>query len=207
MLHKFYWLQSMLFNCMVTTGTGKALIRPFLIFFISIFTIPVFGQAISLPVNNEGKVEYHNSVDIDSLTYLTLWDNAMKYLNTLSVPDQLTKEVMVNEDLTKLSHQFGFYLIVKPALTKQVDGVMMADILISVNDSKYEYTINNFKFIKYARDRYGMFVPKSSKKYPLEKYYPDNKKKTWNAHFEAISSKIEKLATDLGGKMIEIRNN
>jgi hypothetical protein len=49
-------------------------------------------------------------------------------------------------------------------------------------------------------------VPKSSKKYPLEKYYPDNKKKTWTAHFEAINSKMEKLTTELGLKMIEIRN-
>ena len=152
-------------------------------------------------------VEYAGSVDTDSLTYLTLWDNALEYLSTLSVPDQLTKDVQVNENLTEMSHQFGFYLIVKPALTKQVDGVMMADIIISVNDSEYEYTINNFKFIKYARDRFGVFVPKSSKKYPLEKYYPDNKKKTWIAHFGTINSKIEKITTELGAKMTEIRNN
>jgi hypothetical protein len=197
----------MLFNYKATTGKGKALTGPFLIFLIMSFSHYLAGQTVSLPVNDEGIVEYTKTVDKDSLTYLTLWDNAMKYLNTLSVPDQLTKDVQVNEKLTEMSHQFGFYLIVKPALTKQVDGVMMADIIISVNDSKYEYTINNFRFIKYARDRYGVFVPKSSKKYPLEKYYPDNKKKIWKAHFEAIDSKIEKLTTDLEGKMIEIRNN
>ena len=192
---------------MATIGKGKALIRPFLIFLITTITVPAFGQTVSLPVNNEGMVEYHNSVDTDSLTYLTLWDNAMKYLNTLSVPDQLTKEVEGNEDLTEFSHQYGFYLIVKPALTKQVDGVMMADISISVKDSKYEYRINNFRFIKYARDRYGMFVPKSSKKYPLEKYYPDNQKKAWKAHFETINSKIEKITTELEANMTGIRKN
>lgn len=192
---------------MATIGKGKALARSFLIFIITISSVPVFGQTVSLPVNNEGKVEYRKSMDTDSLTYLTLWDNAMIYLNTMSVPDQLTKDVQVNEDLTELSHQFGFYLIVKPALTKQVDGVMMADILISVKDSKYEYTINNFRFIKYARDRYGMFVPKSSKKYPLEKYYPENQKKVWTAHFETINSKIEKITTDLEGNMTYIRKN
>jgi hypothetical protein len=195
----------MLFKCKTTTGKGKALIGSFLIFLILVFSNYVTGQTPTLPVNGEGMVEYTGLIDTDSLSYLTLWDNAMKYLNTLSVPDQLTKDVQVNEKLTEMSHQFGFYLIVKPALTKQVDGVMMADIIIGVKDSKYEYTINNFRFIKYARDRYGVFVPKSSKKYPLEKYYPGNKKKTWQAHFEAIDSKIEKLTTDLEGKMIEIR--
>ena len=192
---------------MATTGKGKALTRPFLIFLISTFSHHIVGQTVALPVNDKGKVEYTKSVETDTLTYLTLWDNAIEYLNTLSVPDQLKKDVEVNQTLTAMNHQLGFYLIVKPALTKQVDGVMMADISISVNDSKYEYTINNFRFIKYARDRYGMFVPKSSKKYPLEKYYPDNKKKTWMAHFEAINSKIEKITTDLEVKMTEIRNN
>ena len=165
------------------------------------------AQTISLPINSEGKVEYLNEVDTDSLTYLTLWENAVKYLNTLFVPDQLTKEAQANEDLTELSHQLGFYLIVKPALTKQVDGVMMADITINVEGSKYEYKINNFRFIKYARDRFGKFVPKSSKKYPLEKYYPENDNKTWRAHFEAINSKIENISTDLELNMIEIRKN
>jgi hypothetical protein len=197
----------MLFNCKATTGKGRALAGPFLIFLAMIFSHYVASQTVSLPLNNEGMVEYAKSVDSDSLTYLTLWDNAMNYLSALTVPDQLTKDIQVNQNLTEMSHQFGFYLIVKPALTKQVDGVMMADIKISVNDSKYEYTINNFRFIKYARDRYGVFVPKSSKKYPLEKYYPDNKKKTWQAHFEAIDSKIEKMTTDLEEKIIEIRNN
>ena len=198
----------MLFNCMATIKKGKGFSGPFLLFlFLNIFSFQIIGQTISLPENNEGKVEYRNEVDTDSLTYLTLWDNALKYLNTLSVPDQLTKEVQASEDLTELSHQFGFYLIVKPALTKQVDGVMMADISIKVEGSKYEYRINNFRFIKYARDRFGKFVPKSSKKYPLEKYYPDNDKKTWRAHFEALNSKIENISTDLEAKMAEIRKN
>jgi len=193
---------------MSTIDKGKGLIRPSLLFLLlNLSSFPIIGQAVSLPENSEGTVEYHNSVDTDSLTYITLWDNTMKYLNTLSVPDQLTKEVQTNNDLTELSHQFGFYLIVKPALTKQVDGVIMADITIRIEDSKYDCRINNFRFIKYARDRYGMFVPKSSKKYPLEKYYPENQKKAWRAHFEAINSKVENIATDLEVNMIEIRKN
>jgi hypothetical protein len=192
---------------MATTGNGKAFTRPFLVFLIMACPNYVNSQTISLPVNDQGMVEYARSVDTDSLTYLTLWDNAIKYLNTLSVPDQLKKDVQVNENLTAMSHQFGFYLIIKPALTKQVDGVMLADIKISVSDSEYEYKINNFKFIKYERNRFGVFVPKSSKKYPLEKYYPDNKNKAWKTHFEAINGKIEKITTELEVKMVEIRNN
>lgn len=193
---------------MATINKGKAFSRPFLlILFLNLFSFQVIAQSVILPVNEEGEVEYRNEVDTDSLTYLTLWDNALEYLNTLSVPDQLTKEVVASKDLTELSHQFGFYLIVKPALTKQVDGVMMADITIKVEGSKYEYVINNFRFIKYARDRYGKFVPKSSKKYPLEKYYPENDKKIWRTHFDTINSKIDNIAANLELNMTEIRKN
>ena len=197
----------MLFNFMATTGKGKTLIGSFLIFLILAFSHYAAGQTVILPVNEEGMVEYIGSVETDSLSYLMLWDNAMKFLSTQSVPDQLTKDIQINEGLTEMNHQFGFYLIVKPALTKQVDGVIMSDITIKIEGSKYEYKINNFRFIKYARDRFGKFVPKSSKKYPLEKYYPENDKKTWRAHFEAINSKIENMTTNLELNMAEIRKN
>lgn len=183
---------------------GTACNRLFLVLIlISFINYPGFGQTVALPVNDEGKVEYTNTVDTDSIDYFTLWNNAGEFLSSLTVPDQLTKEVQTNEDLTELRHQFGFYLIVKPALTKQVDGVMMADIMVKIIDSKYTYTISNFRFIKYARDRFGQFVPKSSKKYPLEKYYPDSKKKTWKAHFVEINDKIAKLQLNLEGKIIK----
>jgi hypothetical protein len=119
------------------------------------------------------------------------------------VPDQVTKEVQSNEQLTELNHHFGFYLYVKPTLTKQIDGIIMADITINVEEKKYQYTINNFRFIKYARNRFGQFVPKSSKKYPLELYYPDTKKKTWIAHFEEIHDKILELQQNLEARIAE----
>ena len=101
----------------------------------------------------------------------------------------------------------GFYLYKKSALTKQIDGVIIADLTINVEESKYQYQINNFRFIQYARNRFGQFVPKSSRKYALEKYYPDNQGKTWRGHFEAINVKIEKMATDLEVNMYEMRKN
>ena len=193
---------------MTTLKTGKALAGSFLLLIGTLAcTTPVIGQTTSLPLNQEDKVEYVHAVETDSLPYLTLWDNAMEFLDSLTVPDQLAKEVMASDDLTELRHQFGFYLIVKPALTKQVEGVMMADLNMKFNGSGYEYSINNFRFIKYARNRFGVFVPKSSKKYPLENYYPDNQKKNWQTHFETINSKIQNIAVNLEQKMKEIRNS
>jgi hypothetical protein len=185
----------------------KDLLKSFLLScLIILFSLPGISQTADLPLNDQGKVAYFKSIKTDSLEYLTLWENATKYLNTLSVPDQLKKETQANEDLTELLHQFGFYLFVKPTLTKQIDGVLMADIKIKIINSEYAYTIDNFRFIKYARDRFGKFVPKSSKKYPLELYYPDNKKKAWNTHFEEISSKMQNITKILEEKMTDIRN-
>jgi len=189
---------------MATTIPEKALARHFLLIVLfNSISVYVFSQTVVLPENNEGKVEYYNPIETDSVDYFTLWDNARAFLGSLSVPDQLTKEVQSNEQLTELIHQFGFYLFIKPTLTKQIDGVVIADISISIEDTKYQYRINNIRFIKYARDRFGKFVPKSSRKYPIELYYPDSKKKTWEAHFADINIKIIKLQQNLEVKMTE----
>lgn len=188
----------------MATITGKVFSRPFHILFLTGFIhLSSSAQTVELPVNSEGKVEYFKAVQTDSIDYVTLWDNAMALLSSLSVPDQLTKEVQSNEQLTELEHQFGFYLYIKPTLTKQIDGIMMADITINVEEERYQYKINNFRFIKYARNRFGQFVPKSSKKYPIESYYPDSKKKSWKAHFNEINSKILKFQQNLELKMLE----
>jgi len=193
----------MLFNG-ISIITGKVFTRPFLILFLKgLIHLSLTAQTIELPISNDGKVEYFKTVEPDSINYFALWENATTFLRSLSVPDQLTKDVQCNAQLTKLEHQFGFYLYVKPTLTKQIDGVMMADITINVEEKKYQYTIHNFQFIKYARNRFGQFVPKSSKKYPLELYYPNSNKKTWKAHFEEINSKILKFQHNLELKMSE----
>jgi hypothetical protein len=197
----------MLFSGMASSNTGKAFIRPFLIisFLYVFFYLPASGQTVELPLNGEGKVEYFRIVESDSLDYFTLWENATSFLNSLTVPDQLTKNVQTNEEFTELKHQFGFYLFVKPTLTKQIDGVIIADISMAVEDNTYQYQINNFKFVKYARNRFGQFVPTSSKTYPLELYYPDSRKKSWKAHFGEINTKMSLMQLKLEDKMMELQ--
>jgi hypothetical protein len=189
---------------MATIPSGKAVAGSFLLIVLfNLIHVHVSSQPVVLPENSKGKVEYYNSVETDSVDYFTLWDKAIAFLDSLSVPDQLTREVQSNEQLTELTHQFGFYLFIKPTLTRQIDGVVIADISICIEDTMYQYRINNIRFIKYARDRFGKFVPKSSKTYPLELYYPDSKTKTWKAHFAEINGKIVKLQHKLEAKMIE----
>jgi hypothetical protein len=191
--------------CMDTIINVKILFRPLLICILSIIiSFPDIGQTVSLPENSDGKVEYCNSIETDSIGYFYLWNNAERFLSTLSIPGKLKKEARANENLTELSHQFGFYLFSKPALTRQIDGVIIADINIKVLDTKYEYRINNFKYIKYARDRFGRFVPKNSKRYPLERYYLDNKEKKWKTHISEIDSKMINMTGKLEKEMIEL---
>jgi hypothetical protein len=192
---------------MATLIPGKALQRSFLLYIFAHFIhLTVTGQAVMLPVDPEGKVEYHDSVLLVDGDYHNLWGNAIGFLNALSVPDQLAKEVKVSGDMRELSHQIGFYLYTKPGLTQQIDGVMMADITLTIEEGKYEYRIHNFRFIKYARDRFGKFSPESTKKYALELYYPDSKKRSWQAHFVEINSKMLELEQKMNTKLTSFRN-
>lgn len=183
---------------------GKAFPGPFLLHIILLLNAPaLMAQTGVLPVNESGKVSYQGSIPVDSATYLVLWDRATKFLNTLSVPDQIHKEAESNAALTELFRQFGFYLYVKPGLTRQIDGVVIADIHLGISEKGYAYRIDNYTFIKYARNRFGNFTPKTSRRYPLESYYPDSKKKSWETHFETINVKM----TDLIGKLEENMRN
>ena len=187
---------------------GKGLNRPFPLFILLTSSIMTLAdQTVKLPENPEGKIEYCDEVALDSADYQRLWDNAMSFLNSLSVPDRLTKEVETSEDLTVLSQQLGFYLFVKPALVRQVDGVILADISIQLMEDGYQYRIHNFRFIKYARNRFGEFVPASSKQYPLVLYYPDSKKKTWQAHCATIGLKMTDLKQNLNMQMKDLQKN
>jgi len=186
---------------------GKALRWPSLLYIFAHFIhLTVAGQAVILPVDTEGKVEYHESVISDHSDYCTLWKNAIGFLSTLSVPDQLNREARINEEMSELNQQTGFYLFTKPGLTKQIDGVMVVDITLKIEEGKYNYRIHNFRFIKYARDRFGKFSPESSKKYALELYYPDSKKRSWKTHFEEINSKILELEQKMNAKLTSYRN-
>jgi hypothetical protein len=125
----------MLFNYMAAIISGKAFKRSFLILIALSFHRSGQGQTVKLPQNSNGNVEYYHAVETDSIPYPVLWDKAIEFLRALSVPGQLTKEVRSNENLTELVHEFGFYLYMKPALTKQIGGVLMADISVKIENT------------------------------------------------------------------------
>ena len=173
--------------------------------FLILIHFSMAEQAATLPINQDGKVEYYDSIVSGIDDHHLLWNNAIVFLNRLGVPDQLTAEAEVNVDTNELKQQFGFYLYYKPALTQQVDGVILAEITLKIEKGKYTYRINNFRFIKYARDRYGRFTAESTKKYPLELYYPDSKRKTWQTHFAEIDSKITDLEQKMRADLMDFR--
>jgi hypothetical protein len=187
---------------------GKALSRPFLsLILVNLMHLSMAGAAESLPVDLNGKVEYKGTIYSDISHYPDLSNHIVAFLNTLSVPDQLTAEVEASADKQTFKHQVGFYLYQKPALTWQIDGVILADVTVKINEGKLDYCIHNFRFINYTRNRLGKFTPKSTKKYPLELYYPGSKNKTWQIHFVEIDRKISDLEQKMRVDLVSLRKN
>lgn len=187
---------------------GKAWIRPFLfLILVSLIHLSLDGATESLPVDLNGKVEYKGTIYSDFSPYPDLSNHIVTFLNTLSVPDQLSAEAETSADKQTFKHQVGFYLYQKPALTWQIDGVIIADITVKIVEGKLDYRIHNFRFIDYARNRLGKFTPKSTKKYPLELYYPDSKNKTWQIHFVEIDRIISELEQKMKADLVSLRKN
>jgi len=68
------------------------------------------------------------------------------------------------------------------SLKKHPDGVVEFELTIEIKEAKYRYTITNYTFIPYVRDRYAQFVPQNSKSIPLESESSILNKANWNGY-------------------------
>lgn len=152
----------------------------------------------------EGRIVYSKRIVSDSLNTVALWQNALDYLESLELMDKVKGQEIVIDNVDKVAsaHQ-EFYLFKKGVITKQIEGVVKASVSIQIVSGGFEYSIDSILYQAYARNRYGKYAPKSSKKYSLESIYEIKSSKEWMRHFNSINGKIEEIMSNLEAKMIK----
>ena len=125
------------------------------------------------------------------------WEKAVPFADDLKLPEKIENEAVVDELNRKINVMFGFYLYKQTAFLKQVDGAITAELDIAFEDDRMFLIIHNIYFIRYARDRYGKFSPRSSKKYPYGDLLKKQKGETWQNHFRTIDEKMNSLLFEL----------
>jgi len=93
------------------------------------------------------------------------------------------------------------------SLKKAIAGAVEYDITLELKNDKYRYTISNFLFNEYKKNRYGKSEPIKGKYIPLEREASSWNKKEWEKQKEVVFEKTEELIVNLNGEMIYAEKN
>jgi G:T-mismatch repair DNA endonuclease (very short patch repair protein) len=92
------------------------------------------------------------------------------------------------------------------AFMKQVEGAVFADLDLMFQGDRVTATIHNIYYMEYARDRYGKFSPKTSKKYTLEELNKKKARDSRKKHLQTIDKNMRMLLTNLHQTLSEIKS-
>lgn len=179
--------------------SGKAIvIWPFLFIFLQAFIKAGPGpdnSTVTIVPADSGK--YRAVVQFMESEQDKAWTKAVEFAETLKLPEKIENKAVVDEVSRKIKTMFGFYLYKQTAFLKQVDGAITAELDIAFEDERMFVIIHNIYFIRYERDRYGKFSPRSSKKYPYGDLLKKQKGEIWQNHFRTIDEKMNSLLFEL----------
>lgn len=184
---------------------GKAFIGgPFLLYllFTLIHENDLHGQDVNI-IRNQDPIVYILKIDVENSGKKSAWDNTKEFVSQLKYPGKIENGAIIDETIGTIKTQFGFYLYQETAFLKNVDGAIFADLDVELQMSQVVTTIRNIYFIDYARDRYGKFSPKTTKKYSLEDLIEKRKSDTWKGHFITVDENIRLLLSNLEKSVFE----
>lgn len=111
------------------------------------------------------------------------------------------KSIQRNDDLSlSVSEDFLLY---QHSLGKITDGRVDYILKVEVKNNKYRYTIQNFTYTPFFRNRYGRYEAKRGSSRPLEEFLNKNQTK-WKQHFVEVHERIAQKTYWLKSGMINV---
>ncbi len=74
--------------------------------------------------------------------------------------------------------------------------------MLEIKEGKYRYTLTNFFFNEYQKNRYGKYEPVKGKYTPLEAEVSSLNKKEWDQQRQVVFDKSQELIQNMYGEMI-----
>lgn len=215
MLAKYCWLPIMLFKpsyfleCAI--GLGKVLtlfslyrfvkVSSILLVLMSLFCHSVSAQIVELPTQY-GIITYHEVVNSPNLDKKLLFNNALNTLRGIKIVNQKKKEDNVSTDtLAWSATTIGGFLVYH---LKSPFGEVRYSLTIEIKEERYRYTITDFVFYPYSRNRYGKFERDKWVSKSLEEPRFEGHQKQWEKTKAKTAKKIVTLVTDLKLRMAEM---
>lgn len=171
---------------------------------ITIFSISlsVNAQNIPFPINEIGKYEFNEVVELNGMDKDKLFLNGQKFIKTIKVLNSKKKFYTENKESYVINNRGSFYVYRLGSVKKGIGGAVEYDLTLEIKDGKYRYTLTNFIFNEYQKNRYGKYEPMKGKYTPLEAQVSSLNKKEWDKQRQVVYDKSQELIQNLYGEMI-----
>ena len=175
----------------------------FCFLFLNLFPLLLVGQESLFPLNEKGKIAFEEEVQVEGLGKEALFVNAVNYFGKVKKAGErkARKPELDPEGLTK---EGSFYVYKEGLFTPQIHGEVRYRIRIEPTGRGYTYSISDFVFIFYERNRYGQFAPVNGKVKPLEDEKYAGMQDLWLEHKKVTRKHIDQQIKELKRGMQEI---
>ena len=160
------------------------------------------SQSVEFPVDENGLYTFTEVVDLPGIKKELLLENGSAFMKEIKVLQSRKKHLEVDKAAFSITNKGSFYVYRLGSIKKAIDGAVEYDIILEIKDGKYRYTITNFIFNPYERNRYGTYEPVKGKYIALEANMTSLNQKEWEKHREVVFDKTTDLINNLYGSMI-----
>ncbi len=159
------------------------------------------SQQRQFPINDIEKYTFTDVIEAYGLDKEKLLSNGEKFMHQVKVLNSKKKHYKIEKENYVIINKGSFYVYRIGSVKKGISGAVEYDIVLEIKDGKYRYTITNFKYNEYQKNRYGKYEPINKKLVPLEMEVSSINKKAWENHQQVVYDKSLKLIQNLFSAM------
>ncbi len=156
-----------------------------------------FAQNPIFPIDDSGKYIFSDVIIVSGVDQADLFKKGEKYIQQLKIHNSTQNNLHKNHEQHTLFNKGSLVVHNFGSIKNSISGVVEFDMILEFKDEKCRYTITNFIFNPYKRNRYGKFESISGKYTPLEKEVSRLNKKEWAKHRKEVYNYSQDLIKSL----------
>jgi Domain of unknown function (DUF4468) with TBP-like fold len=170
-----------------------------------LIALSLSAKAQFLPLNEEGKCELAEVVQIDSLSRITLFSNELTWLKGFAKEEG--RLCVIRDSLRgKVSGNFEFPVYAQSGILRKLSGTVRYQFVVEAKDGKYRYAFTDFVFYYFKQDRTYKMVKTGNTKH-LEEKEAKGWQKLWTNHRMATYTEATGQVNQLKSIMKEVPHN
>jgi len=173
----------------------------------SLCCLSSFAQESMFPINEIGRYEFSEVVQMGGMKKDKLFDNGKKFMKKVKVLNSKKKFYSEDAQAYSLKNRGSFYVYRMGSMKKAIAGAVEYDLTLEVKEARYRYTLTNFVFNEYKKNRYAKYEPIKGKYTPLEAQLTGVNAKEWEKQKQVVYDKSQELIQNLYSDMLFVESN